>query len=128
MKRHSNNTFITYFWTLSLAIILGISPIQNIAASVASSYMKMGSGMMHHKMNHSSNKTTSLEKNLTTDSQEDCCHTSQCDLTHCSGSISAVINSNLITGYLYNLSSTFQFSHLSLTHHFTSSLYRPPKF
>ena len=125
MKFLSNNSFFSYFWALCLMIVLGISPIQNITASVSSSNMEMKNGMLHSMKHSSHHKKMNNDQNSNLD--EDCCKNAQCKYSHCSGTITAMIFSNSNIHFSYTANSIYKPAHLALTHHYTSSLFRPPK-
>lgn len=108
---------------LMLAAVLGLSPLQNIAASV-SNCMGMGN-TMSHQMNMSDKSALSDMKQ--SDSKHDCCKQNGCGTLHCSGGISAVLASNYINDMTYTVSSIYSNPVVSLISFYPSSLYRPPK-
>ena len=117
MKSLSDNLM-----TFVLVLVLGLSPLQTIAASV-SKCMNMSS--MHHQMNVSDNVTqTDMNKS---DSKPDCCNKNECGTTHCASATVAAITSNNSSEITYLGTNTYQKISVSLTSFYPSSLYRPPK-
>ena len=118
---------------LVLAIVLGISPLQTITASV-SKCMNMDQSMHHqmmvsekvarHDMSHSdiSNLDISNQAN-----QDDCCKQNTCDMSHCSGTFAAVIISDTQNNMTYTVSNVYLKPSVSLIQFYPSSLYRPPR-
>lgn len=108
--------------TLILTVVLGLSPLQTITASV-SKCMNMSS--MHHQMTVSDNATQTDMKNSGT--KPDCCNQNECGTTHCASATVAAITSNNFSEVIYSGKNTYQKSSISLISFYTSSLYRPPK-
>jgi hypothetical protein len=132
MKFLSNHSFFGYSLALCLAIVLSISPIQNISASVSSCTEMADSS--HHNMNGSSDTGTThhtpvLNKADTNQANNslDCCSESECQTTHCAGTTAAVFISNTLSHHTYVDSNIYQMPDISVTHFYSSSLYRPPK-
>ena len=124
MNFKSNHSYLTYFWALGLAIVLGVSPVQNATASISSSNMK---AEMKHNMNSSSHHMQ-VNNSQSSNSEDDYCKKAQCKSTHCAGTIEAFISSDTFSDYTYIVNSVYKSPHLLLTHHYASSLFRPPKF
>jgi hypothetical protein len=108
---------------LLLSIALGLSPLQNIMASVSdcmsSSHsmhqqMKMSGKVMQHDMSQ-------------TETKDDCCKQNACDMTHCANAFIAIFVSNPINEVVYTVASLSSIPTNSLIPLHTSSLYRPPK-
>jgi len=108
--------------TLVLTLVLGLSPVQNIAAS-ASECMDMNS-RIHHQMKSSDSMT---HINMT-QADSDCCKDNTCGSTHCINATVAAITSNNISDVNYIVKNISQSTNVSLTSFYPSSLYRPPKF
>lgn len=108
---------------LALAIVLGLSPLQSITASV-SKCMNM-SNSMHHQMNSSDSVTQADMKNSGT--KPDCCNQNECGTTHCTSATVAAITSNNTSDIACSVNNTYQKPNVSLTPFYPSSLYRPPK-
>jgi len=120
MRFLSNQTFSAYLWTLSLVILLGLSPIQNISASVSSATNMKNT--IHHQMNGVLQKIKN-DSNIS----HDCCDKNECASSHCAGIATAVITSTIIADFSYTVNSIYKaYPHL-LTHTYPSLLYRPPK-
>lgn len=118
MKSLSDNLM-----TFVLALVLGLSPLQTITASV-SKCMNMSS--MHHQMTVSDSATqTDMKKSGT---KPDCCNINECGTTHCASASVMAITSNNFREITYSSENTYLKSSISLTSFYPSSLYRPPKF
>lgn len=123
MKFLSDNLLV-----LALAFVLGISPLQSISASV-SKCMNMDQSMHHqmrgsekvaqHDMSHSD---ISNQAN-----QDDCCKQNTCDMSHCAGTVAAVMISDTQNNMTYTVSNVYTKPIISLFQHYPSSLYRPPR-
>ena len=109
--------------TLVLTLVLGISPLQNISASVSKCMTMNKSTHMQMKM---LDKSTQTEINKS-ETKHDCCSDNACGTTHCASSIVAAIPSSNINDITYNLSNTYQKLNDSLIPFYPSSLYRPPR-
>jgi hypothetical protein len=120
MRFLSNHSFSAYLWTLSLVVLLGLSPVQNISASVSSATNMKNT--MHHQMNGVLQKAKSDSNNA-----HDCCDKNECASSHCAGIATAVITSTIIADFSYTVNSIYKAYPHSLTHTYPSSLYRPPK-
>ena len=108
--------------TLILTVVLGLSPLQTITASV-SKCMNMSS--MHHQMNVSDNVTqTDMNKS---DTKPDCCNKNECGTTHCASATIVAIASNNFSEMTYLGANIYPKANFSLTSFYSSSLYRPPK-
>ena len=108
---------------LMLAVVLGISPIQNIAASVSDCVSKADS--MHHQMTMSGNI---MQHDVSkANSEDDCCHQNTCDMSDCVNTFTAVVSSNKLNDMGYTVSNIQLKPGLSLIQFYPSSLYRPPK-
>jgi hypothetical protein len=118
MKSVSDNLLM-----LVLAIVLGLSPLQSIAAS-ASNCMKMTQGM-HHQMNVS--EKVMQNDMAQSDTQHDCCGQTACDMSHCASTIAVAITSDTMNDMTYTVSSVYLKPSVSLIQFYPSSLYRPPK-
>lgn len=121
MKFLSDNVLV-----LMLTLVMGLSPLQNIVASV-SNCMSMGDAMPH-QMNVSGQVAPS-DMNQS-DMKHDCCSQNECGTTHCASATVAAIaskTSNNNSGIIYLFNSAYQKSVVSLTSFYPSSLYRPPK-
>lgn len=113
------------FIVLMLAVVLGFSPLQSIAASV-SNCMNMGDTMSHQlKMSDKSAMGDAAQDNV----KNDCCDQHSCDTSsHCaSGAMSAVISSHGTNDMTYTVSNIYPNPIVSLNTFYPSSLYRPPK-
>jgi len=120
MKFISDNLLI-----LALAVVLGLSPLQTISASVYKC-MNMKQSM-HHQMK-GSKMVMSSDMDMTKKSnQHKCCEQSSCDMTHCANTIAAVITSGFLNDMTYTISNIHLKPSIPLTHFYPSSLYRPPK-
>ena len=118
MKYLSDNLMM-----LALAIVMGLSPLQTIAASV-SKCMNM-SHSMHQQMKVSDSATHADMKQ--SGNKSDCCNQNECGTTHCASVAVAAITSNNISDVAYTVSETYQKPNVSLLPFYASSLYRPPK-
>lgn len=108
---------------LALAIVLAVSPLQNIAAS-ASKCVDMDQ-TMHHQMNGSEKV---MQSNMAqSETQHECCEQTACDMTHCASTIAVVIKSDTLNKMTYTLSNVVLKPNVSLIQFYPSSLYRPPK-
>jgi hypothetical protein len=118
MKSLSNNVMM-----FALAIVLGISPIQSIVASVSDCYeikqdvshsMKIsGSAMQHHQVN--------------SNNQHGCCETTSCDMTHCASFVAIAITADTQNEMFYAMSDVVATPTEKLLPFYPPSLYRPPK-
>lgn len=119
---------------LALAVVLGISPLQTITASVskcaemdqsAHHQMMVSDKSAQHDMSPSdiSNPDISNQAN-----QEDCCKQNTCDMSHCSGTFAAVIISDTQNNMTYTVSNVYLKPSVSLIQFYPLSLYRPPRF
>ena len=109
--------------TFTLAIVLGISPLQTISASM-SECMDMNKSM-HQQMNKSAD---SIQKEMTqSDEKPDCCKNNTCMSSQCATSLPAITDKSTDTSINYKVSTNFQKPDFSLTPYFPSSLYRPPR-
>ncbi len=120
MKHISYHSFSVYIRTLGLAIILGVSPVQNIFASV-SGCMEMDNMTMHHQIS-ASTSTVSTPK-----TGHDCCNKNDCNSTHCTTSSTAGIVSTPHIITIFSVNKIFKMSSILLTHVYPPTLYRPPK-
>ena len=112
-----------HFSMLVFAFVLAVSPIQSISASVAKC-VTIDSGVHSHMMS-----ADHAEKMGLADSAhaEDCCNQSECNMTHCAGSMATVITSYNINTISHLLSSVHKKPNTLSISFFPSSLYRPPK-
>ena len=109
-----------------LAIVLGLSPLQSIAASV-SNCMNMGD-TMSHQLKMSDKSVLSDMDMAQNDVKDDCCNQHSCNMSYCaSGAISAMISSHGLNDITYTISSIYPNPIVSLITFYPSSLYRPPK-
>ena len=113
---------------LALALVLGISPLQTITASVSkcadmnSTNMNQG---MHHQMK-ASDKATHHDMSQS-DTQNNCCEQNACDMSHCAGTIAAVVSFDTQNDMIYIVSNVHLKPSTSLIQFYPSSLYRPPR-
>ncbi|MCK4866217.1 MAG: hypothetical protein KAT06_12440 [Gammaproteobacteria bacterium] len=108
---------------LALAIVLAVSPLQNIAASV-SKCVDMDQ-TMHHQMKEHENV---MQHDMTqSEPQHDCCEQTACDMTHCATTVAAVITSDSLNKMTYTVSNVVLKPNVTLIQFYPSSLYRPPK-
>lgn len=124
MKSLSDNLL-----TLMLIFALGLSPLQNIFASV-SGCMNMAAGNMNHGMHHQMKNSDHAQQTEMKQSgnKTDCCNKNECGTTHCASSaISAVIISHDISDIRYTVSTLYSKPSVSLVQFYPSTLYRPPK-
>jgi len=127
MKFLSNNLML-----LVLATVLAISPLKVIASSV-SDCMDADKNM-HYSMNKSpqnhstkaSNKS-SHHQEVKSGTQQDCCETTACDMTHCASFVAIAVTADTQSGIIYTLSEVSAKPSESLISFYPSSLYRPPK-
>jgi len=110
---------------LVLAIVLGVSPLQSIAASVSN--CMDSDKTMHHQMNGSKMVMSSNMDMTQLDNQPDCCEQSSCNMSHCASTFAAVITSDSINDMTYTVSNIHLKPNVSLISFYPSSLYRPPK-
>ena len=118
---------------LALAVVLGISPLQTITASV-SKCVEMDQSMHHqmktsdkvaqHDMSHSDISNPDISNQAIHD---DCCKQNTCDMSHCAGTIAAVVTSNTQDDMTYLVSNIHLIPSTSLIQFYPSTLYRPPK-
>lgn len=108
--------------TLILAVVLGLSPLQTIAASV-SKCMNMSN--MHHQMT-TSDSTTQTEM-MNPGTKSDCCNQNECGTTHCASATIVAITSSNTGDITYSANSRPLKYNVSLSSFYPSSLYRPPK-
>lgn len=118
----------------ALIVVMGLSPLQNVVASVSECLMMMDD--MHHQMLMSdsagmgSNLLPMLsdENMKLSDKQHDCCNENGCSSVHCAGTvISAIINSNESINVISQIKSKYQLPRISKLQFYPASLYRPPK-
>lgn len=128
MRTLSNN-----FLTLFLVFLLGVSPIQSIAASV-SACMSMGSAIissssmssMHQKMK-ASDKNSQHDMSQT-NQQHDCCDQNACQMSHCvSSAFTAIMPFFGVKDVTYSVTDAVLIPSVSSIQFYPSSLYRPPK-
>lgn len=110
---------------IALAIVLGVSPLQTIAASV--SKCMSGSESMHHQMNVSNNTMQHNMGMIQSENQHECCQQNTCDMSHCASTIAAVLTSDNLNDMAYTISNVHLKPTVSLISFYSSSLYRPPK-
>ena len=109
--------------TFALAILLGLSPLQSISASV-SKCMNM-SKSMHQQMKKSD---TSIKAEMSkSDNKHDSCNGKVCGSTHCASSSVAAITSSNDIDVSYNESNFYPKANVLLIPYYPSSLYRPPR-
>ena len=121
MKFISDNLMIPM-----LAIVLVLSPLQSIAASV-SNCMSMNN-TMHHQMNMSGGETQHDMAGMTkSNTEDDCCNQNACDMTHCASASSAALISTNTNDVKYIVSNLYLKPNSLLIEFYPSSLYRPPK-
>lgn len=118
MKSLSDNLLM-----LALAIVLGISPIQTISASV-SKCAEMDQSMHHQMM--VSEKVASHDMSHPAN-QDDCCKQNTCDMSHCAGTVAAVMISDTQNDMTYTVSNVYTKPIASLFQYYPPSLYRPPR-
>ena len=118
MKFLSDNIMV-----LMLTIVMGLSPLQNIVASV-SNCMSMDN-TMQHQMNVSEQVAQS-DMNQS-DMKHDCCSQNECGTTHCASATVVTITSNNINDVTYTFSTVYQKPNVTLIPFYSSSLYRPPR-
>ena len=105
----------------ALAIVLAVSPLQNLVASV-SKCVDMNQ-TMHHQMNGSED---SMQSNMAQpETQHDCCEQTECDMTHCASAAAIVITSDSLNEMTYTISNVVLKPIESLISFYPSSLYRP---
>ena len=110
--------------TFVLVVVLGISPLQTISASMTKC-MDMNKSMMHQQMNKSAD--TTQKEMAQSDEKSDCCKNNACMSSQCATSLTAITDENTDTSINYKVSTNFQKPDFSLTPYFPSSLYRPPR-
>ena len=121
MKFISDNLMIPM-----LAIVLVLSPLQSIVASV-SNCMSMNN-TMHHEMNMSVGETQhDMAGMAKSNVEDDCCNQNACDMTHCASASSAAIFSTNSNDVKYIVSNLYLKPNTLLIEFYPSSLYRPPK-
>lgn len=120
-----NKSFFAYVWAFGLAIVLSISPVQNISASI-STCMKMENSMQHGMHSAQSNHKTNMASANHVDKMQDCCDETKCESNHCAGT-TAAITSDLVIQITYSQKTSYQTARASLTSFYPSTLYRPPK-
>jgi len=122
MKFLSENLLV-----LALAIVLGISPLQTITASVskcaemdqsAHHQMMVSDKSAQHDMSHSDISNPA--------NQEDCCKQNTCDMSHCAGTVAAMMISYTQNEMTYTVRNVYLKPSISLIQFYPSSLYRPP--
>lgn len=118
MKILSDNLLV-----LVLAIVLGLSPLQSIYASV-SKCMNVNQSMHHQMMN--SDKMMQHDM-MQSEPLHDCCEQTACDMSHCASTVAAVITSDSLNEMTYTVSNVVLKPNDTLIQFFPSSLYRPPK-
>lgn len=118
MKFISDNLLI-----LALAVVLGLSPLQTITASV-SKCMNMDQSM-HHQMNVADKAMHS--DMAQSDTQQDCCEQTACDMSHCASTTAAATTSNSLNDMTHTVGNVSLKPDVSLLQFYPSSLYRPPK-
>lgn len=111
-----------YLLMFTLAIVLGLSPVQDIVAST-SKCMNMSQNM-HHQM-HVAHSAEKMAQNDV--SQNDCCEQSTCDMSHCASFTAASTTSNTQNDMTYIVSNVYLRPSVSLIQFYPTSLYRPPK-
>jgi len=111
------------FMVLFLAFVIGVSPLQTVAAS-ASKCMDMNKNM-HAQVNRSDSAANTEMKH--SGSTEDCCNKNECGTTHCASATIAAIIFNNTSDVTYTLGSVYQNPNVILLPIYSSSLYRPPK-
>ena len=114
--------------SLALALVMGISPMHNISASVSkcmdANLTKMNQSM-HHQMNASDNVTHGDMSQ--SNSKHGCCEKNACDMSHCANTIAAIINFDTQKSVTYTVSNVYLKPTVSLIPFYPSSLYRPPR-
>ena len=108
---------------LALAMVLGLSPLQSISASVCK--CMSSSDSTHHQMDMS-NKSMHAGM-MHSDNQNDCCEENACEISHCASSVTATIISDTVNEMTYTVSNVVLSPTLSLIQFYPSSLYRPPR-
>lgn len=108
---------------LIISIALGLSPLQNIMASVSDCVSKSHS--MHHQMKMSGNAMQ--HDSSQADTKDDCCKQNVCDMTHCANAFTVFFTSSPINEMAYTVTSLSFKPTDSLIPFYSSSLYRPPK-
>jgi len=108
------------FMVLFLAVVIGVSPLQSVAAS-ASKCMDMNKNM-HTQVNLSGSAEMKHSG-----STEDCCNKNECGTTHCASVTIVAIISNNTNDVTYTPGSAYQNPNVILLPVYSSSLYRPPK-
>ena len=108
---------------IALAIVMGISPLQTITASVTNC-MDLNK-TMHNQMN--SSKMIMSSNMSKTHNQHDCCDKNSCDMTHCANTIAAVVTSVSLNEMTYKISDVHLKPSIALISFYPTSLYRPPK-
>jgi len=111
------------FMVLFLAFVIGVSPLQTVAAS-ASKCVDMNKNM-HAQVNLSGSTADAEMKHLA--STEDCCNKNECGTTHCASTTIVAIISNNTSDVTYTPGSVYQNPNVILLPVYSSSLYRPPK-
>lgn len=108
--------------TFALAVVLGLSPIQSITASV-SKCINMDQSMQHH-MNVAS---TAMQNDMAQSGDKDCCEQTTCDMSHCASGMAVVTVLDIQDDVTYIVSNIDLKPSVSLIQFYPSSLYRPPK-
>lgn len=109
-----------------LAIVLVLSPVQTIAASV-SNCMSVDN-TMHHQMNMSASEIQHDMADMTKSNvEDDCCTQNTCDMSYCASATTAALISTNVNDMTYIVSNIFLKPNTSLVEFYPSSLYRPPK-
>jgi len=125
MKTLPNN-----FLTLILAFLLGLSPIQSIAASV-SSCLSM-EGVVSSSMSSMHQQMKADDKNAQhdmgqTNNQHDCCDQNTCQMSHCASVYTAIMPTFTVKDVAYNATDISLIPSASSIQFYPSSLFRPPK-
>jgi len=113
------------FMVLFLAVVIGVSPLQSVAAS-ASKCMDMNKNM-HTQINLSGSTASAEMKHSGSTTTEDCCNKNECGTTHCAGATIVAIISNNASDVTYTPDSIYRNPNVILLPVYPSSLYRPPK-
>lgn len=106
-----------------LAIVLGLSPLQNIAASVSDCMNSVDT--MHHQMSMSD---SGMQHDMSqSGNKDDCCSENACDMSHCATPFTVAMIANNLSDITYTVTNIQLKPRLSLIQFYPSSLYRPPK-
>jgi len=141
-KNHKMKSLTDRIKMYMLVVVMGLSPLQNVTASVSKCLMMTDD--MHHQMlmsdsasdksnmaitmMHDMTSTVKPDENMKqSDMQHDCCNEKGCSSVHCTGAVSALINSNQSVNLISQIKNSYQIPRISKLQFYPASLYRPPK-